>query len=196
MGILQITMKQTFVGQQVRNMLYFEGLDAVQANAQAVGDYLRTMWDTHLKVMLAPTWQLNDFTAREVQSAGLPPIEYSFTAGGVTGAAITEPVASQVAGIVSFKANTIRPNAARNYIAAINSSALVQSQFTAAATNLLFAWGQGVNGIRLAAPLGLDHVSARWNETRTYVTDTNVLTIAIARSVPGTQRRRRIGVGV
>lgn len=196
MAIYMLTAKQTLLAQEVRNVLYYSTQDETTAGLQAIVDGLRSAWSANLAGDLVPEWQLYGVDVRKVDVAGQPTIEYAFTSGVLDGAGTGDSVATQVAGLVSFTALTSKPNRARSYLAGLQESALTDSQWGTLILGRMEGWGTDTLDPTGGTITGVARLTVSWDSFHTYVLGGNILTEVRAVPVPGTQRRRRIGIGI
>lgn len=200
MAVFQVVHKQRLLLQEVRNVYYYETITGNPSGSewQDIVDEIRAEYVSYIVNKLISDWVFYGIDYREVSTAGLPSFSMVPTSGDIAGSSAEDSVATQVAMLISVKANTTAPNHVRTYLAGIDELSMVNS-----------LWGSGVRAsaeefIDYQSVLNgggtnvLQRVSARWNQDHTAVTSYNNVagSAAVASQVPATQRRRRIGVGI
>jgi len=196
MATLAVVMKGLVFGQQVRNIFYFAGADAVQANAQEIGDALRGAWVNNLNLALTNQFTLSGFDAKELDVVSNPWIEYTFTAGSWTAGSGNAALPTQIAALVTFIAFTARPNRKRSYLAGmLEENTGTNNLWTSGTVTVLGGWAQEVMDVPTTTTLAIAHVIARVDKVTGVLVGSNILDTFRITDIPATQRRRRIGVG-
>lgn len=196
MATLAVVMKGIWQGQQVRNIYYVAGGDALYANAQDIGDAIRAAYNAELIAHMdnALTWY--GFDAKELDVVTNPWIEHTFTSGDLVGANADLPLPTTVAALVTWLAFTARPNRKRSYIPGITNGRVQQSGlWTTALVDDLNAFGELLIDLPTTTSLAIAFVIARVNRETGVLVGSNILEAVRASNIPATQRRRRIGVG-
>lgn len=195
MPTLKILMKQRVQNQEVRNVFHVAGGDATQANAQDFIDYFRSLWATNFTSLLHTSWNLYGASAKELDIVSNPTIDYTLTAGTLTGTNNSNLLPTQVAKLVTWISFTARPNRGRTYLAGfcedVNDSdgQLVAGGILTACAN----WANGmiaVDSVHSGAALTITRVAS--NGT---LVGSNIIESFRNIGNPAIQRRRRIGVG-
>ncbi len=195
MGTLRVILKQVLLGQQVRTVLHYAGGDAVQTNAQGIGDYIRSMYSTHLATSLCNVWEMYGFSAKELDITTNPTIEYGFSAGALTGTVGTNPAPAQMALLVRWIALTAPPNRGRTYIGGLPSAGFdATGQWGTGPRAATVSWATGMLAIN-AAFTGLTQTITRVSKTTGVLVGSNIVDTFLTIGNPATQRRRRQGVG-
>lgn len=194
MGHLLLVANQSLFNQQVKNTFYFGGGDATMANAQTLVDALADCWLDNLVTALVDNWFFLSCTVYDKEIAGVPGIDFVPTGGAFAGSAAAEPLPNQIALLVGFKCQTSPPNKNRKYMAGLFNGQVVNGVFTPATLAVFQAFGDQVIDIPTATGLGVAFEVVSLDVDGTVVGG-NPLTSAFTRSIPATQRRRRIGVG-
>lgn len=198
--IWMITHKATFLQQQIRNVFYYEEVTGTPSTSewQDIVDEIRSEWVSNMQSVIVNDYAFTGIDYRRVDDLGYPSFSVTPTLGNAVGSVTVDPVATQVAMLVSVKGNTPAPNRARTYLAGFGQGALVNSVFqstpiSAAETFIDFQSVLNSGGTNV-----LQRVSARWNTAHTLVTAVNNIagSASVASAIPATQRRRRIGVGI
>lgn len=196
MATMRITMKQTLLGQEVRNTFHVAGADAVQANAQGIIDYFRSMWNTHLTGFLTVQWILYGASAKELDIVSNPTIEYNLTAGPLSGGNVNDVLPPQNALLVSWIALTARPNRGRTYLAGFTENHMGPlGDFLTTATTAAQAWADGMLLVSTPYP-GLAMTVTRVDKATGTLVGSNVINSARTTNVAATQRSRRKGKGI
>lgn len=195
MGHLLVVAKQRLLSQEIRNTFWFGGNDAIMDNAQDIVDAMRAAWATNLGAQLITDWTLYGFDVYDKTIPGVPGIEFIPTSGSLTGSNNTDSVATQIAMLVTFKAQVAPPNTNRKYLAGWGEGAMVDSLWQTAKTDLAAAWAADVLDIGTTTSLAIVMEVVALNLDGT-VSGGNPLEYALVRQVPATQRRRRIGIGI
>ena len=199
MTIFQVVHKQRLLAQEIRNILYYETITGNPSISewQDICDEIRTDWAS-MVADLVDDWEFYGIDYRQVDVAGLPSFSVVPTAGVVAGASANDPTPTQIALLVSAKANTVKPNRVRNYYCGFFEGAITQGLFAAAIRTGFEGFFDDQTVLNAAGTNELQRVSAQWNTGHTMVVDFNNVAAApgVASIVPATQRRRRIGVGI
>lgn len=197
--LYQAVAKQTWLSQQVRNIFYYEVVAALSgAQAIELADGMRASWvDSLLAVNLDNSWSLNSIDLRRVDIAGLLGDEIPFTAGSLAGTSAVDPLITQAAFLVNGKGTTTRPNQVRSYLAGCVEGLIgSDAKFISALLVIGVDWADDMDSIALTGDTAVRQ-AAKWaTPSATHVTDWNPLTSYLATSIPATQRKRRIGVGI
>lgn len=199
-GIWMVTHKYVNLNQEVRNVFYYEEQQGTPTNSewQDIADEIRGDWVSDLQSHCHQSYVFYGIDYRQVDVAGLPSFTKSFTAGPALGTDAGNEMATQLAMVVSVKGNTTKPNRARSYLSGWIDGKLTNGLFesTPIADAESFIDFQSV--LNAAGTNDLQRVSAQWNTSHTQVIVTNNIagSAAVAAAIPGTQRSRRIGVGI
>lgn len=195
MATMRFTFIQTLQSQVIQNTFHVAGGDAVQANAQAIGDYWRSIYASQLQLRLANNWSLDRFKAKELDVVTNPTIEYNFTAGQLVGTNTNTCAPNQLALLVRWTALTARPNRGRTYVAGLCVSDLGDDgRWGIDATADVQSWAEGMLDVSTAFT-GLAMTITRVSRTTGILVGSNLIDQVAALRNPATQRRRRIGVG-
>lgn len=200
MGIYLITHKYRLLNQEIRNTFYYTTTvgEPSAGEFQDMADEIRADFVSELQASVSAALTLYGMDYRRVDIAGLLTFSLTFTAGDVVGGSANDPLPTQVAMVVSNKGTTTKPNRARTYLAGFietsTTAGLFNTSYLGAATDFIDLQSN-LNG---GGTNPLSRVAAQWNTSHTQVIASNDLSGAasVASAVPGTQRRRRIGVGI
>lgn len=200
MSIYQVTVVQGLLNQTLNNVFYFDTVagDPTSAEWQTIADEIATTVLNTQQLRCTPSWSAIGIRYRRVDTAGLPSFTKTFTAGPVVGTAAGDDLPTQVSLLVSIKSNTLKPNKARTYHGGLSENETTAGLWNAATLNSLEGYAINMEQLNTAGTNPLDRVSAQWNATRTFVVAFNSLVggTVTASTVPATQRRRRIGIGI
>jgi hypothetical protein len=184
---------------QLRNVHHYEFPDYVPTTAQlqALVDSFDTDLKTRIQTYFSNKVDIDAYDIRRVDLGNLAAVEYQATAGSWTGGASGEPLPTQIAGLVTFKAPTVFPRAARSYMfpftEAHNSSAGIMATVLETA---LLGWGGDILSHVIPGAANAVKVAVEYGGDPRAVTDSNVLESVSVTNVWATQRRRRRGVGI
>jgi hypothetical protein len=189
------TVKQRLLGQELRNIYYLSG-GGVAGNVQTIVNFFRAIIDGNLATLLVDDWSTYAIDVRDIGEAGLPTIEYGYTTGTLTGDSTGTPMPTTDSVLVNFRANVAKPNLSRKFLAGFPSTTMTagglwNSAVVGACENFaeaLLDIGTTISGVGVAA--------VQWAGDNTYVTGANIMTFSTVNSIPSTQRRRKIGVGM
>lgn len=200
MTIYQVVHKQRLHDQEVRNVYYYQTTvgNPSASEWQDIVDEIRADYLAFPVSNFVPEWSFYGIDYRIVDTAGLLSFEAIPTSGTLAGTSPVDSVATQVALLVSVKGLTTKPNRARTYMAGFAEDALTDSLWNAALRANAEAFIDLQSALNGAGTNPLTRVSAQWNTSRTQVVAFNDISgqPSQASTVPATQRRRRIGVGV
>lgn len=200
MSIFQVSLKQQLLGQEVRNIFYYETQvgDPSTSEWQDIVDEIRGDYVTYLQAALVTLWNFYAIDYRKVDVAGLPGFQALPTAGTVVGLAALDPLPSQIAMLLAVKAAVTKPNHARSYLCGFTDNHVVAGLFIPGATSVAEDFIDEMTGLNAGGTNPLQRVAAQWNTSHTMVTVTNNIagSASKASEVPATQRRRRLGVGI
>ena len=194
---LTVVVNQQYNGQDVVNVLRYEGADAILSFSPEITDAIAQNYIDTVQDRLSAEWSMVSCTFYDTASpAGAPGKEEFPTQGTIVGTQTAAGLSNQTALLVSYIANDGPPFRGRLYHAGLANNQLVVggvwgagtiSEFGLWATELLTLSGSGLTDIRqVIESKGTATVPAG---TRADITG------FVVRDVPGTQRRRRIGVG-
>lgn len=200
MGIYQVTHKATWLLQQIRNVFYYETTVGEPSSSewQDIVDEIRADYVSELVGYLSDQYTFNGIDRRRVDTAGLLSFAEVPTSGVWTGTVAADSLPTQVAMLVSVKGTTTKPNRARTYVAGLTESSATASIWVAGHMTQLEGFIDLQSALNSAGTNPLQRVAAQWNTSHTQVIASNNISgsAAVASSVPATQRRRRIGVGI
>lgn len=200
MSVFQVTHKQRFLGQEVRNIYYYltDVGDPTTAEWQDIVDEIRADYVAELIAALVTGWNFYGIDYRKVDVAGLPSFEALPTAGTAVGLGAIDPTATQIALLCSVKAAVTKPNHARTYLCGWFETQVVAGLFIAAARLAGETFVDLQSVLNAGGTNPLQRVSAQWNSSHTQVIANNIISGSASKAseVPATQRRRRIGVGI
>lgn len=200
MAVFQVVHKQRFHLQEVRNIYYYETITGNPSTSewQDICDEIRSEYDSELKASLVTDWEFYGIDYRQVDTSGLPSFSVTPTSGVLAGTLGSDSVATQIALLVSVKANVTAPNHCRTYLAGWGEVSMTDSLWGPGSQAAAESFVDYQSVLNAAGTNELQRVSARWNTAHDAVTAYNNVAgaPAVASEVPATQRRRRIGVGI
>lgn len=200
MAIWQVTHKQRWLLQEVRNVFYYDtGVgDPSDSEWQDIADEIRADYSSELSGHLVDDWQFYGIDYRKVSVAGLLSFSKTPTAGAFVGTSTAQSTATQVALLISVKGTTTKPNRARTYLGGNPQTGLIGSIWSSAYLNNAEDFIDLQSVLNAGGTNPLTRVAAQWNTSHTMVIVFNNIAgaSAVASQVPATQRRRRIGVGI
>jgi hypothetical protein len=200
MSIYMVTHKMRWLNQECRNIYYYETEVGEPSTSewQDIVDEIRGDWFGDIKTQLSSDFAFYGINYRRVDTAGLLSFDAFPTAGDVDGTAGSDDLPTQVALLVSVKGTTTKPNRARTYLPGFVVATVVNSQFGAESVGDAEEFIDLQSVLNGAGTNPLQRVAAQWNSGHTAIIASNniVLSPAVASTIPATQRRRRIGVGI
>lgn len=200
MPIYQVTILQTLLAQEIRNVWYYETTSLLDSpQKQEVVDEIRDDYVTlDIAAALTDQWTVRGAEIRQVDVAGLPAGEFTFTSGDLTGSdAANKALPAQVAILLRGTADTPFPRNTRIYHGGLHAGHMQDDVglFTSAVANDFDLFLVSMDQI---TPTGdaLDRVAVHWDRVNNVVDDWNrVNTYDVAQN-PVIQRRRRRGSGI
>lgn len=198
MAIYQIVENQAWRAQEVVNVHHYTSTSPLSTSqleeaAEALRDARVALDDA---TNLANDWSWRDITARRVDVGGLPGLDYQAASGIYVGSVTaTNATANQVAALVSFAANSVKPRRGRSYLAGIWSGQMQDSGlWTTGLVADMAVWAAAIMELTVTGDT-LFKTAVTLAGNPPLVTASNVLTEFVPRDNPATQRRRRIGSG-
>jgi len=196
MPYLMLTPKMRLLNQEVRNVFYIGGEDAVVAYAQQFVDYISGSYDNRLALVLSDEFSFYACDVRDMTSPSIPAVEYIPTGGAWSGDQTADLLPTQIAALVTFKAQAAPPNRTRKYLAGFYDGACDGGFWTSTLQGYLTSWAADLLGMGSALSRAVSLIAPGWDLDHTYIVGGNILSTAQVSPVPATQRRRRIGVGI
>lgn len=200
MTIYQVTHKMQFHLQQCRNTFYYETQvgDPSTSEWQDIVDEIRADILAEILSRLVAQWLFYGIDVREVDTAGLPSVEYLPTLGNIVGTHASDSTATQIALLVGVQGLTAAPRRARSYLCGFAETYVLNSLWDSAAIGDAETFIDLQSVLNAAGANELQRVSVKWNTGHTLVTAWNNIAGRPAKAsvVPATQRRRRLGVGI
>lgn len=199
MSIFNIAVKGAFLASdQLRNIHHysFDGDIPNNAQLQQLVDDIDSVYKTHWQAVMTPQITVNAYDVRRVDIGNQPTIEYQATAGAWAGTNVGQPLPSQVALLVSFKALTTFPRNARTYVFGCSEGFNGGDGRPDGA--LITAGESFADGLMSVGQVGIggpDKVTVEYGGVPRVVTAFNILSQRKVAPNWATQRRRRLGVG-
>jgi hypothetical protein len=198
MEIYQATCLQSWLGQEIRNVLYYEYSGSAPSSAilQGMADDIRGAWSTGHNTYLKNTWRLYGVDWRRVDAPGWPTVGFGFTSGDLVGALSSgEDIPTQIALLVTGTAYAPPPNKVRTYLAGFTEAGLNNGLFATSVRNAAVTWASAIDTLADSGET-MTRVAVKWDRVNDVVTDYNAVGNYFTSQVPATQRRRRIGRGM
>lgn len=194
---LTVVVNQQFHGQDVVNVLRYDGADAIKSFAPEITDSIAQSLIDHVQDRMSSNWSMSSCTFYDpADPPGAPGLETFPTQGTITGTGSAAGLSTTTALLISYVCNGGPPFRGRIYMGGLQQAELVAgglwgngtvAAFAAYAADLLTVSGSGLADIsQVIESKGTNTVPAG---TRSPITG------LVVRPVPATQRRRRIGVG-
>lgn len=200
MTIFQVVHVQEVLNQEIRNIFYYETITGNPSTSewQDICDEIRVDYVAMGAAKWHTSWKFRGITYREVSAIGLPSFTVVPTLGDLAGTGSGHCLPTQVALLVSVKGNTTVPRNGRTYMGGFTEADMGDSAWgsgTLTAAETFIDLQSVLNG---AGTNELQRVSAQWNSSGTQVIAYNNIAgaAAVGSSIPATQRRRRVGVGI
>lgn len=213
-SICRVTFEGTLYSQQMVNVFYFQMYNNFipsAPSADVMTDFLTYLTDvdiTRYLACLSNQYTLVKLTARTILEPEIV-VEHAYTGTLPTGAVASEATATQVAGIVSWKTNYAgRRYRGRTYLPAVPESMLTLGFLEPAQRTAMDTWADWHRAQAFTGP-----GSSAWSANLVVLSDPDgvlpssttpagkrqptfdVVQSYVIRYSPGTQRRRKIGVG-
>ena len=195
MADINIVLKQTYRGQQVRNVLTFNNINFPEPEAQELADNIRLAFLNQVRDRLTSTWSLDGIEMVYNEVAPIFTIDVPFTLGPLTGTNSNLRIATTNALLVSLQSQNPPPNRGRIYFAGLGADSmgtdgLWEPAAISAFQIMVEAWKDGIAtaGSEFFLRIGRKNPSG-------LITASTPVTSVIGRPIPATQRRRRIGQG-
>lgn len=200
MTIFQVTHKMVWLNQQCRNIYYYESSpgDPTDIEWQDIANEIRLEYNDELKTLLHSDWEFQGIDYRVVSTAGLPTFSVTPGLGTLSGTSGGQSLPTQIALLVSVKANTVKPRNGRSYLCGFTENGMVEGFWGSTYTDAGEVFVNNIRELNSTGTNTLTRVAVQWNSNHTQVVAYNTIPAggSVASSVPATQRRRRIGVGI
>ena len=200
MTFYQVTVKGEISGvSQVRNVHHYEFPDYVptQANRQTFIDAFDSDLKTRLQSIFSTRVEIQGYDMRRVDIAEQPTLPMTATGGSWVGTASGHTLPAQVAGLVTFKAETAFPRSTRTYLFSFSEENNNEDgEVGATAQSAMTAWGGDILTIVIPGETSAVKVAVEYTAAPRIVADANVVqNVSVSSGRFATQRRRRVGVG-
>lgn len=201
MAVFQVVHKMTLLQQEVRNIYYYETITGNPSASewQDICDEIRSDFATTIGAStFSNNWKFWGIDYRQVDTAGLPSFSVLPTSGDLDGTNANDDLPTQIALLVTAKANVTKPNRVRTYYCGFTEENTTDGLWGATIRGLVEDFFDDQTVLNAAGTNELQRVSAQWNTGHTAVVAYNNVAAAPGKAseVPATQRRRRIGVGM
>lgn len=196
MSTWRITLKWVAEGQQLRNVLHYRGIDDVNPSWPDVAQEFGASFAARLANRYTPGTGLVGINVLELVP-GAVSLDFPISTTGIFGTDSDEPLPPQLCCLITLNgALPSKPNRGRIYMPAPNRDNLgPTSRWVADMLNALNAWMEDI--VQLSDTEGATFQQVIYS--RTYPDGGGLLQNDVAswtlRAIPGTQRKRREGVG-
>lgn len=199
MAIYRVSVLQNLLGQRLINVYHYDtttvlgGADGVEL-ADAIED---AYVDSDLEDTMSDEWAYAGIELRRVDLADQPSLEIAPTGGAHAGLNVNEVLPLQVCLLVSGTALSTFPRRVRTYLGGFCETHVTNGVWVAGVLSNAVAFIGEMDTLQITAG-ELDRVSVRYTDPGSgpIVTSFNRVLTYTTTSVPATQRRRRIGVGI
>ncbi len=200
MSHYSVTVKYNFNSTiQFRNVHYYEFFNYVPTSTglQELVDGIDSAYKSRLQTLISDDVTFTAYDVRRIDTGGLPSLEFTATAGTWSGTSTDHLLPTQVAALVSFKAQTTVPRNARTYIAGLTEvSNITDGLVSAALVTALGNWASDMLEITITEGLNADKQAVTIGGTPPAVTASNDVSTYTVAANWATQRRRRPGRGI
>jgi len=196
MSIYQITTQGKVLGQACENVFYVQHDTMTTEILFASRDRITDLWEEYIMPQQCDAFTMNSTSVRRVDVAGYPAVVYGVDPS-IQGDRTEDTLPTQSTVNVYLYSNTLKPNKGRKYIGGWSEPGLggdglwtgtVVTAVTNFMTNLIM---MGDSEPETYA----QWVTVRWDAEHEFVEAFNQIESFIVSNIPGTQRRRKIGVG-
>lgn len=184
---------------EFRNIHYYEFFNYVPTTTelQEAVDAIDTAYKSRLQTFFADDVTFTGYVVRRLDVGGLPGSDFTATAGNWSGTNTNDPLPTQVAALVTWKAQTTYPRSTRSFIGGLTEAnngtdGKIQSGLITALEN----FASDMLSLAITAQVDADKVAVTISGTPPAVTDHNDVSTYSATPIWATQRRRRLGVGI
>lgn len=198
MPVYQIVSKQRLLGQEIRNVFYYETTLVLDtAMKQEVTDAFReSYFNLDTSAAMAGQWEWYALDIRQVDVADLPSAEFTPTLATVVGGSVSDPVPAQVAMLGRVTGDTAFPRNTRIYQGGWTESHIGSSgRFGTSVTNALDLFLIDTLQVVISGDT-LNRVAVHWDTVNNVVDDWNPVSNISVSNNPVIQRRRRLGSGI
>lgn len=195
MPIYRVTQLARLDGNEQRNVWYIGNTDTVEDDVfHWINDVLRANWDSTIATVQAIEWTWYACSYQNASVAGSPVIPFPITVvnGDLAGGNF---LPLQVAGLITFRAMTARPNRAAKYIGGLSETYLHGGLFMDQVTD---AFGDFADALLADGVVNPERgiACAHYDPAAHRVTTANPATTRLITNIPSTQRRRKKGRGI
>lgn len=196
MAIFKLTVPQVLLSQRILNVFHI-GTEAsgtlVQAQETAEA-MIEHVYGEVLPLILCNEWSFpGAYSLTDVSSPGNPTIPFSMAPA--VGLAVLDPLPTQVAGLVTWRSYTARPNRAHKFFSGLTTGAMTSlGRFTGDVTDALEEIGNTIINSQPLAGL-LPFVTVRYYPNSSEVHMANQLTHVHVTDVPTDRSTRKLGRG-
>lgn len=198
MPIYRVNTLQNMFNQQLMNVYYYETTAVLDSDQLTeVADDIRAAYvSSTLAANTGNSWGFDGIGVRRVDIANQPEITVIPTSGALSGGAASEELPAQVALLVKGTALTAFPRRVRTYLAGLTEGSCSSGFWTTSIQNIARTFIEAIDEISVTGDtLGRLAVELGGTAGAPVVVASNRVEQYSTSSVPGTQRRRRLGVG-
>jgi hypothetical protein len=189
-----LVLNQTWLGQQVRNVLVFSNVVVDESELRGFAESIRGLFSTLVAGHMSASWSLDSVTFVFNETLPIYSIEVPFTSGILIGTSAGSELATQVSLLVSTKYLGAPPNKGRIYFAGLTEFALQDGLFPQSVVDDFADLVRGlVDGITGDAQVAFLRIARR--AANGTLDTTSPVTHVIGRNIPAVIRRRRLGQG-
>lgn len=196
MTIYRFTTKMISQQQECRNVWYFDLTAETTPVKQSVVDGLSNALKTRVQTGLSTLFNFYGVDVQRADTEGYPSEQFVPTGGNWSGTNATQALANQTAVLLSFMALSTPPNRVRKYIPGQVTGGMSGGIWSGAhisSFDLVISDVIALDGLTdVTGPYSVRYSSA----DPATVLASNKVTQGVTRSIPATQRRRRVGVGI
>lgn len=197
MAFYEVVLNWDLDGELVQNVLHYDISAVTPLDLQGYVDVIQAELIIHMADILVPSIQFESVTFREDVDGGVG-VTITPTTGSTPGTDPNDNYAGQLALIVRKEAlSTIRPNLGRIYFGGCTSFGLAQNgRWDTSLSSAAEDFAEAIRGVESGEGGVMDMVIKASNPTAPNTVAYNPVLAMTGLGVPGTQRRRRQGVGV
>lgn len=194
MAVGSVTIKQSILGQEIRNILWYNNLPENEEFLEEIASHIGEAYSEHTSLFCS-SWAVHSVQFTFYPLAGTWSTEYPIPDGPISGTGQSTPAPTQVAILVSTRHVGPPPNRGRIYLGGLPGN-FIENDGTFNAGSLVLAasladlltnlpYNSQANLAELVVMRRVNGQPVVWNPVNE----------VIVREVPATQRRRRLGQG-
>ena len=189
-----VTMNQTILGKEVKNVLCFNNITEIASDLQDFADNIRSSWEFYVQAFMSDDWVLENITVSFLSTDTVDySVDVNFTDGTLTGIEQSDVLPTTNALLVSTQYVGVAPNRGRIYFGGLTENNQSDSAWGAgglfAFRDLVEFWRDGVS---IGSGTAFLRILRRPSDVfPSYVS--NPVDNVITRLRPATVRGRRLG---